>query len=321
MKLIVGLGNPGDKYKATRHNAGFWLVERLAAQSGTMLRKDGKFQALVGRHEASGAWLVLPQSYMNASGRPVQMMASFFKIAPADMLIVHDELDLPPGTARLKQGGGVAGHNGLKDISGRLGSHDYWRLRLGIGRPADKGAAIDFVLHRPPQDERAAIDEAIARALELLPLVLSGDLQGAMLKLHTQDPEDKTGRAKPAPRPAPPPEQLEAVQGERESEKVEKLVTAEMAGQRRAVAADPGGQTDKASSIEEFGGSAESGKPAAAERTGHAETVWSQQAERSEPAQAPAQVGQTNEPAAGKKSGLNSLLKKFLPGTDPARKK
>ena len=97
MKLIVGLGNPGDKYNATRHNAGFWLVERLAAQSGTVLRKDGKFQALVGRHEASGAWLVLPQSYMNSSGRPVQMMASFFKIAPAEILVVHDELDLPAG--------------------------------------------------------------------------------------------------------------------------------------------------------------------------------------------------------------------------------
>src|SRR5688572_4871930 len=174
MKLIVGLGNPGDKYKATRHNAGFWLVERLAAQSGVVLRKDSKFQALVGRHEASGAWLVLPQSFMNSSGRPVQMMASFFKITPADMLIVHDELDLPAGAARLKQGGGVAGHNGLKDISSRLGSHEYWRLRLGIGRPADRAAMIEYVLHKPAQDERAAIDAAIERALEVLPLVMAG---------------------------------------------------------------------------------------------------------------------------------------------------
>ena len=191
MKLIVGLGNPGDKYTATRHNAGFWFVERLAAQSGTILRKDGKFQALVGRHEASGAWLVLPQSYMNASGRPVQMMASFFRIEAPDVLVIHDELDLPPGTARLKQGGGVAGHNGLKDISARLATHDYWRLRLGIGRPADRSAMIEYVLHKPAQEERAAIDEAIARGLEVLPLVLSGAMQDAMLKLHTRAAEQK----------------------------------------------------------------------------------------------------------------------------------
>jgi PTH1 family peptidyl-tRNA hydrolase len=197
MKLIVGLGNPGEKYANTRHNAGFWFIERLAAQSGTVLRKDGKFQALVGRHEASGAWLVLPQSFMNSSGRPVQMMASFFRIEPADILVIHDELDLPPGTARMKQGGGVAGHNGLKDISGRLGSHDYWRLRLGIGKPADRGPMIEYVLHKPAQDERAAIDDAIARSLDVLPLVLSGDTQGAMLKLHTRESGEKEKPAAP----------------------------------------------------------------------------------------------------------------------------
>src|SRR5215510_11249264 len=191
MKLIVGLGNPGDKYAGTRHNAGFWFVERLAAQSGTVLRNEGKFQALVGRHNGSGAWLVLPQSFMNSSGRPVQMMASFFRIEPADILVAHDELDLPPGTARMKQGGGVAGHNGLKDISARLGSHDYWRLRLGIGKPADRGPMIEYVLHKPAQEERAAIDDAIDRSLNVLPLVLSGDTQGAMLKLHTREPEAK----------------------------------------------------------------------------------------------------------------------------------
>ena len=199
MKLIVGLGNPGDKYAATRHNAGFWFVERLAAQSGTVLRKDGKFQALIGRHEASGAWLVLPQSFMNSSGRPVQMMASFFRIEPADILVAHDELDLPPGTARMKQGGGVAGHNGLKDISARLGSHDYWRLRLGIGKPADRGPMIEYVLHKPAQEERAAIDDAIDRSLNVLPLVLSGDTQGAMLKLHTRESEDKEKAVAPKP--------------------------------------------------------------------------------------------------------------------------
>jgi PTH1 family peptidyl-tRNA hydrolase len=186
MKLIVGLGNPGDRYQGTRHNAGFWFVERLAADSHTVLRKDAKFEALVGRHEASGAWLMLPQSHMNLSGKPVQMLASFFKIAPADILVAHDELDFPPGVARIKQGGGIAGHNGLKDISARMGSHDYWRVRIGIGHPGDPHAVTDYVLHKPSQEDRAAIDAAIGRALEVLPLMLAGDHQGAMLKLHTE---------------------------------------------------------------------------------------------------------------------------------------
>ena len=202
MKLVVGLGNPGKKYERTRHNAGFWLLERFAAQSGTALRKDSKFQALVGRHEPSGAWLLLPQTYMNSSGRPVQMLASFFKIRPADILVAHDELDLTPGVARIKQGGGVAGHNGLKDISSRLGTHDYWRLRIGIGHPVDRRTVTDFVLDRPRQEDQAEIDAAIGRALEVLPLVLAGDLQGAMLKLHTQEKaQEKAGTAEPA---APP---------------------------------------------------------------------------------------------------------------------
>ncbi len=185
MKLIVGLGNPGDRYQSTRHNAGFWLVERFAAESHTMLRKDAKFQALVGRHEASGVWLLLPQNFMNASGRPVQMLSSFFKIAPADILVAHDELDFPPGTVRMKQGGSNAGHNGLKDISARLGAHDYWRLRIGIGHPGDRHAVTEYVLNKPSQEERGDIDAAIGRALEVLPLVLAGDTQGAMLKLHS----------------------------------------------------------------------------------------------------------------------------------------
>ena len=194
MKLIVGLGNPGDRFQATRHNAGFWFVERLVADSRTVLRKDAKFEALVGRHEASGAWLMLPQSHMNLSGKPVQMLASFFKIAPADILVAHDELDFPPGVARLKQGGGIAGHNGLKDISARVGSHDYWRLRIGIGHPGDPHAVTEYVLHKPSQEDRAAIDAAIVRALEVLPLVLAGDLQGAMLKLHTGPEPERAER-------------------------------------------------------------------------------------------------------------------------------
>jgi PTH1 family peptidyl-tRNA hydrolase len=131
------------------------------------------------------------------------MLASFFRIAPADILVAHDELDFPPGVARIKQGGGIAGHNGLKDISARLGSHDYWRLRIGIGHPGDPRAVTDFVLHKPSQEDRAAVDSAIARALEVLPLVLAGDNQGAMLKLHTEA-EPVTAERPVKPEPARP---------------------------------------------------------------------------------------------------------------------
>jgi PTH1 family peptidyl-tRNA hydrolase len=159
-------------------------VERLALARGITLKKDNHYQALVGKE--GGLWLVMPQTFMNASGRAVQMLAGFFKIPPDEILVVHDELDFAPGTARLKQGGGIAGHNGLKDISQRLGTHDYWRLRIGVGRPTgDSGA--DYVLEKPPAGEREAIEGAIARALEHVPLMLAGDLQGAMQKLHSED--------------------------------------------------------------------------------------------------------------------------------------
>ena len=184
---MVGLGNPGKEYERTRHNAGFWLVERFASSSGIVLRKDAKFQALVGRHETSGAWLLMPQGYMNASGRAVQMLAGFFKIRPEEILVVHDELDFAPGTAKMKQGGGIAGHNGLKDISQRLASHDYWRLRIGVGKPPAGSEGADYVLQKPPAEERAAIDAAIDKALGILPQCLAGDMQGAMNKLHTEE--------------------------------------------------------------------------------------------------------------------------------------
>jgi PTH1 family peptidyl-tRNA hydrolase len=207
IRLIVGLGNPGKDYERTRHNAGFWLVERFAVQSGVALRKDGKYQALVGRLDANGAWLVLPQSFMNASGRAVQMLAGFFKIQPAEILVVHDELDFAPGMAKMKQGGGIAGHNGLRDISHRLGSHDYWRLRLGIGHPGDKNVVADYVLNKPSAEDREAIDGAIGRSLDILPLCLAGDLQGAMQKLHSYEKEKPVEKkAEPKPKPEPKPE-------------------------------------------------------------------------------------------------------------------
>ena len=187
IRLIVGLGNPGKEYERTRHNAGFWCLERFAAVNGIALRKEAKYQALVGRHGANGAWIVLPQTFMNLSGKPVQMLAGFFKITPEEVLVVHDELDFPAGTAKMKQGGGIAGHNGLRDISHRLGSHDYWRIRVGIGHPGDKNLVHDYVLQKPSPDDRAAIESAAAKVADVLPLCLAGDMQAAMLKLHTKE--------------------------------------------------------------------------------------------------------------------------------------
>ncbi len=210
IRLVVGLGNPGKEYERTRHNAGFWLVERFASSGGIALRKDAKFQALVGRHDATSAWLLLPQSFMNASGRAVQMLAGFFKVKPEEILVVHDELDFAPGVAKLKQGGGIAGHNGLKDISQRLGTHDYWRLRLGVGKPPPGREGADYVLEKPPAEERAAIDAAIQRALDVLPQMLSGDMQGAMTKLHTEEK---------APAKKEPPEKKEPERKEPAKEK------------------------------------------------------------------------------------------------------
>ena len=206
IRLVVGLGNPGKEYERTRHNAGFWLVERFASANGIALRKDPKFQALVGRHDATGAWLLMPQGFMNASGRAVQMLAGFFKIKPEEILVVHDELDFPPGTAKIKQGGGIAGHNGLRDISQRIASHDYWRLRLGVGKPPPGSEGADYVLQKPSPEDRAAIDASIDKALGILPQCLSGDMQGAMNKLHTEErkAEPKKEPEKPKKEPEKP---------------------------------------------------------------------------------------------------------------------
>ena len=189
IRLVVGLGNPGKDYERTRHNAGFWLVEGFAQSSGVHFRKDPKYQALVARMPDNSAWLLMPQSFMNASGRAVQMLAGFFRIKPEEILVVHDELDFAPGVARLKQGGGIGGHNGLRDISQRVASHDYWRLRLGIGHPGDKNVVADYVLHKPSAEDKALIDQAIERSLQVLPEMLKGDMQGAMQKLHSSEPK------------------------------------------------------------------------------------------------------------------------------------
>jgi len=213
IKLVVGLGNPGKEYERTRHNAGFWLVERFAQANGMVLRKDPKFKALVGK-TANGAWFLLPQSFMNLSGQPVQMLAGFFRIKPEEVLVVHDELDFPPGTVRLKQGGGIAGHNGLKDISQRLATHEYWRLRLGVGKPPAGTEGADYVLQKPSAEDRAAIDAAIQKSLEVLPQILTGDVQAAMNKLHTEEPK----KAEPEKK-AEPPKKVEEPKKESPAEK------------------------------------------------------------------------------------------------------
>jgi len=213
IRIIVGLGNPGKEYERTRHNAGFWFVERLALARGVALKKDNHYQALVGKD--GPLWLVMPQTFMNASGRAVQMLTGFFKVPPEEILVVHDELDFAPGTARLKQGGGIAGHNGLRDISQRLGSHDYWRLRIGVGRPPAGRDGADYVLVKPPAEEREAIEGAIDRALALVPQMLEGDLQGAMQKLHTQDkPVEKKLEEKKPEQQRPEPKKPEPKKAE-----------------------------------------------------------------------------------------------------------
>lgn len=197
IKLIAGLGNPGRQHEKNRHNVGFWMVSRLAEQHRVALSANARYHGLVGKFAATGhgghgahgggeIWLVLPQTYMNLSGKSVGALARFFKIKPEEILVVHDELDFEPGVAKLKLGGGVAGHNGLKDISAAMGSQQFWRLRLGIGHPGDRNLVGDYVLSSPSPADRKVIDEAIDKSLDCLPLALRGDMSAAMLKLHTK---------------------------------------------------------------------------------------------------------------------------------------
>jgi PTH1 family peptidyl-tRNA hydrolase len=187
IKLIVGLGNPGQEYESTRHNAGFWWVDEFARRHATQFRVESKFHGLVARMQAQGRdiWLLKPQTFMNASGRAVVALALFYKILPDQILVVHDELDLPPGAARLKLGGGHGGHNGLKDIIAHLGVREFWRLRIGIGHPGERSEVVNYVLKPPRKEEQPLIDEALQRAHEVAPLIVEGKLQPAMLKLHS----------------------------------------------------------------------------------------------------------------------------------------
>lgn len=187
IKLIVGLGNPGDKYEATRHNAGFWWVDQLAAASGSKLALDAKFFGIAGKLSPTpDVWLLKPTTFMNASGKAVAALANYYKITPAEILVVHDELDLPPDTVKLKKGGGHGGHNGLKDITAALGTAEFWRLRLGIGHPGDRNEVVNFVLKPPTKDEQTAIERCIDDSVNVAKLLLNGEFESAMLKLHTK---------------------------------------------------------------------------------------------------------------------------------------
>jgi PTH1 family peptidyl-tRNA hydrolase len=190
IRLVVGLGNPGREYVATRHNAGFWFAEALAAQLGASFASEGKFHGLVAK-AGGDVRLLKPDTYMNLSGRSVSSLARFYAIPPDEILVAHDELDLMPGEVKLKFGGGHAGHKGLRDIGAQCGTPEFWRLRLGIGHPRESAIpqqdVVDYVLKPPRGEERAAIEAAIDKGLAAWPAVASGQFERAMLSLHTKD--------------------------------------------------------------------------------------------------------------------------------------
>jgi PTH1 family peptidyl-tRNA hydrolase len=207
IRLIVGLGNPGREYEKTRHNAGFWWVDAIADRKRASWKRETKFSGLATRVEEGGRdfWLLKPNTYMNESGRSVSALLRFYRIEPASMLVVHDELDLPPGTVKLKKGGGTGGHNGLTDIVEALGTKDFWRLRIGIGHPGHKDLVADYVLEKARRVEQDAIDPPFERSLDLLPRIASGRMNDAMTWLHTQPKPDSETNATPAKAGAPSP--------------------------------------------------------------------------------------------------------------------
>jgi peptidyl-tRNA hydrolase, PTH1 family len=190
IRLVAGLGNPGREHEATRHNAGFWFVDALAVREGSPFASEGKFHGLLTR-AGGDLRLLKPATYMNLSGRAVAAVVRFFAIAPSDVLVVHDELDLRPGEIKLKFGGGHAGHNGLRDIDTQLGTAEFWRMRIGIGHPRDSAIpqqeVVDYVLHPPTAADLALIRAAIERGLDAWPAIAAGDFERAMLMLHTKE--------------------------------------------------------------------------------------------------------------------------------------
>ena len=209
IRLFVGLGNPGTEYEATRHNAGFWWIDSLASDWGARLVPERCYQALAARvNKPEGpVWLLEPMTFMNRSGFSVATLARFFKIQPAEILVVHDELDLLPGQAKLKFGGSAAGHNGLKDIHAQLGTQDFWRLRLGIGHPGVKAEVVNYVLKKPSAEHRDAIAKASEQSLKAVGHLLAGDMDKALAVIHAQPPRPKPPRPEKLPgKPEPDPD-------------------------------------------------------------------------------------------------------------------
>lgn len=196
IKLFVGLGNPGAEYESTRHNAGFWWIDALSRELKAPLVLDKNYHGQVARTTIDGqtVWLLKPLTFMNLSGKSVAALARFFKIAPAEVLVAHDELDIVPGQVKLKFGGSHAGHNGLRDIHAQLGTADYWRLRIGVGHPGVKSEVVNWVLKRPSQEDRVSIESCIERCLKAVPELLRGEMEKATMLIHTAQP----------PRPKPP---------------------------------------------------------------------------------------------------------------------
>ena len=196
IRLLVGLGNPGPEYRDTRHNAGFWFVDEVARELKASLAPERSHFGLVARVNLreGPVWLLEPMTFMNLSGKSVGALARFFKIAPAEILVAHDELDLLPGQVKMKLGGSHAGHNGLKDIHAALGSADFWRLRLGIGHPGVRAEVVNYVLRKPAAEERAAIDKSIAQGVSALDLLVEGDMERALMKVHAKPPRPKPPR-------------------------------------------------------------------------------------------------------------------------------
>ena len=201
LRLIVGLGNPGSDYAETRHNAGFWFCERLARELGTSFARESRYHGYVAKARVGGQdiWLLMPQTFMNRSGQAVQALAHFYRIDAAEMLVVHDELDLPPGQMRLKFGGGLGGHNGLKDITAHIATQDYWRLRVGIGHPGDRNEVFNYVLKPPCREEREEIDAALDRALLAWPTLAKGEFNAATQKINSKPAPPKETPTKETP--------------------------------------------------------------------------------------------------------------------------
>jgi PTH1 family peptidyl-tRNA hydrolase len=199
-RLIVGLGNPGSEYRDTRHNLGFRFIDRLAGELATALATQARFHGIAGRHGSQ--WLLKPATFMNRSGLAVSSLACFYKIPPDEILVIHDDLDLPPGTVRVKQGGGSGGHNGVSDIQAHLGTPAFWRLRLGIGHPGERHEVIGYVLKAPRREEQDPIERAIDRCLLAWPKLGAGDYAAAQRALHGKEQnavqhEDTETRGKP----------------------------------------------------------------------------------------------------------------------------